>query len=155
MKNFKLCTAEPSEAKALHQFEKKCFQHKVDQFPVRNLRYMIKSKTCITLLLKDKEGKIAGEVIGFLRHFKIPSGRVYKIGVDPEIQAKGVGSYLLKEIESIFKKSGMVKSCAEVRVGNASSRAMFCKNGYKLSGDLPGYYANGEDGVKFWKVLSK
>jgi ribosomal-protein-alanine N-acetyltransferase len=104
-------------------------------------------------LLKDAKGEIVGEVIGFLRNYKVPSGRVYKIGVSPDIQAKGIGSYLLKEIESRFKKAGMVRSCAEVRVGNGSSRAMFSKNNYILTSPLPGYYANGEDGVKFWKKL--
>ncbi|GAB4282390.1 MAG: hypothetical protein Kow0029_27940 [Candidatus Rifleibacteriota bacterium] len=149
----KFVEAKIEDVPALHEFEKKCFRRPEDQFPMRNLRHLIVSPTSMTLLIKDENGQIIGEVIGLLRNFKIPSGRVYKIGVSPEVQKRGLGTTLLKEIEGWFKKKGMKRSCAEVREGNKASRAMFEKNGYIETRFLPFYYANGENGVKYWKDL--
>jgi ribosomal protein S18 acetylase RimI-like enzyme len=149
----KFIKATPKNLKELHKFEKKCFDRPEDQFSIRSLRHLMTVPTALTLLVTDEKGKIIGEVIGLLRHFKIPSGRVYKIAVDPEIQKKGLGTVLLKKIEEWFCQKKMKKSCAEVRENNRASRAMFVRNGYELTSPLPGYYKNGENGVKFWKEL--
>jgi ribosomal protein S18 acetylase RimI-like enzyme len=149
----KFSKARVEDINALHEFELRCFDRPEDQFPKRNLRHLITSPTSITLLVKDEADKIIGEVIGLLRNFSIPSGRVYKIAVDPQIQKKGMGSEILHEIERLFRKRGMKKSCAEVRVGNKASRRMFEKNAYHLTRTIDGYYANGEAAVKLWKEL--
>ncbi|EKD84222.1 MAG: hypothetical protein ACD_39C00169G0001, partial [uncultured bacterium] len=103
--------------------------------------------------IRNEKGKICAAVIGLLRHFKIPSGRIYKIGVLPEFARRGVGTALIKEIEKWFKKSGMKKTCAEVRESNAPSRRMFEKNGYIETGTLYYFYAGGENAAKYWKDL--
>lgn len=151
--NLKLHKAKASEVNPLHEFELKCFDRPEDQFPGKNLKHLIESPTSLTYLLKNKNGKIVGEVIGLLRNFKIPSGRIYKIAVDPDIQTRGLGSMLLAEMETLFKRHGMQRSCAEVRQFNIASRTMFLKNGYKETGFLPNYYENGENGLKYWKHL--
>lgn len=145
--------AETKDLEALMRFEKKNFKRPEDRFKKWSLRHLMLAPTSLTLLVKDENGTIIGEVIGLLRHFKVPSGRVYKIGVDKDIRKKGMGTELLLEIENWFRKKGMKKSCAEVRVGNKASRHMFEKNGYVETGFLPFYYANGESGIKYWKSL--
>ncbi|MGM0600500.1 MAG: GNAT family N-acetyltransferase [Candidatus Rifleibacteriota bacterium] len=145
--------ADASEVNALHKFELECFDRPEDQFPVKNLKHLIESPTSLTFLLKNNDGTIAGEVIGLLRNFKIPSGRIYKIAIDPRIQTRGLGSKLLGEMEKLFKQHGMEKSCAEVRQFNIASRSMFLKNGYSETGFLPNYYDNGENAIKYWKNL--
>lgn len=142
-----------SDLDDLMRFEKACFTEKADQFPRRNLRHLITSPTSKTLLVKDKKGKIIAEVIGLLRHFKIPSGRVYKIAVDPSLQKKGMGSKLLAAIESWFISKSMKKSCAEVRESNIGSRTMFERNGYIETKTCYHYYVGGENAIKFWKDL--
>lgn len=151
----KFVKAKVKDVQALHEFEKKCFDRPEDQFPLRNLRHLIVSSTSLTLLALDESGKIVGEVIGLLRHFSVPSGRVYKIGVSPDVQKKGMGTALLMEIEKWFKKCGMKKSCAEIREKNNASRGMFEKNHYEETGFLPFYYANGANGIKYWKNLKE
>jgi ribosomal-protein-alanine N-acetyltransferase len=94
-----------------------------------------------------------GEVIGLLRNFSVPSGRIYKIGVHPEMKKRGIGSFLIKAIEKWFMESGMKKSCAEIRESNSASRGMFQRNGYLETGFRPFYYAGGENAVKCWKDL--
>lgn len=149
----KFVKATTKDLNALMAFEKKNFKRPEDQFKRSSLYHLMTVPTSLTLLVKDEKGNIIGEVIGLLRHFKVPSGRVYKIGVDKDIRKKGMGTELLHEIERWFKKVGMKKSCAEIREGNKASRHMFEKNGYVETGFLPYYYANGENGIKYWRDL--
>lgn len=147
----KIIEAVVADLDDLMRFEKVCFKEKPDQFPRRNLKHLITSPTSKTLVVKDKNGKIVAEVIGLLRHFKIPSGRVYKIAVDPSLQKKGMGSKLLAAIESWFTSKGMKKACAEVRESNIGSRTMFERNGYIETKICQNYYVGGENAIKYWK----
>lgn len=149
----KLIEAGPQDLDDLMRFEKACFKEKPDQFPRRNLRHLITSPTSKTFVAKDQDGKIIAEVIGLLRHFKVPSGRVYKIAVDPCLQKKGMGSKLIAAIESWFVSEGMIRSCAEVRESNTASRTMFEKNGYNEAKTCYYYYVGGENAIKYWKDL--
>jgi ribosomal protein S18 acetylase RimI-like enzyme len=149
----KLVRAKPGDVHDLFEFEKTCFEHAVDRFPKRNLLHLIKSPTCCTMIARDENGEIFASVTGLLRNFKIPSGRIYKIGVRPGMKKRGIGSFLVRTMEEWFKKKGMRKSCAEVRESNAPSRKMFEKNGYRETGLIIWYYAGGENAVKYWKTL--
>ncbi len=94
-----------------------------------------------------------GSVIGLIRGFRVPSGRVYKITVNPDYQGRGVGSRLLLALEQEFRDRGMKRCCAEVRVSNLASQHMFSRNGYRFEKRLAHYYDDGEDALKFWKSL--
>lgn len=148
-----IVVATPYVVDELFEFEKKCFEHPADQFPKRNLLHLIKSSTSRTLIIRDEDGFICATVTGLLRHFKVPSGRIYKIGVRPDMKKRGIGSALIKAIEEWFVTSGMKKSCAEIRESNSPSRTMFEKNGYLKTGLIFWYYAGGENAVKYWKTL--
>ena len=158
-KNMKIIKAEPQDLAEITAFEEKCFPCVTDRFAAKNILHQIKSKTCLILIVRDEEGKICALVTGFLRHFKQPSGRVYKIGVLPDFKRKGLGSKLLKKIENWFAENNMKRSYAEVRKSNKASRGMFLKNGYSEIGKLYCYYGNLndsielEDGVKYMKNL--
>ncbi len=153
MQNFKFIVATKNVVNELIEFEKICFEHLPDRFSKRSLTHLIVSPTSRTIILRDDAGKICAAAIGLLRHFRVPSGRVYKIGVHPGFARRGVGTSLLKEIEKWFKKSGMKKTCAEVRESNAASRRMFEKNGYVETKTLYYFYAGGENAIKYWKDL--
>ncbi|MBU1105935.1 MAG: GNAT family N-acetyltransferase [Candidatus Riflebacteria bacterium] len=137
----------------LFEFEKVCFENKPDQFSKRSLRHLIVSPTSRTIIIRNEKGKICAAAIGLLRHFKIPSGRIYKIGVLTEFARRGVGTALIEEIEKWFKNSGMKKTCAEVRESNTPSRRMFEKKGYVETKTLYYFYAGGENAAKYWKDL--
>lgn len=153
MNNYKTIIADAKIVSELFEFEKICFEHTADRFPKRNLKHLIESPTSRTLIIRDENGQICAEIIGLIRHFKVASGRIYKIGVRPDMKKRGIGSYLIQTIEKWFKKSGMKKSCAEVRESNMASRNMFEKNGYTNTGLRIFYYAGGENAVKYWKTL--
>ncbi len=153
MYNYSPIVATSLDIDELMFFERGCFKHNADQFSKRSLLHLITSPTSRTILLKDDSGKIYAHVIGLLRHFKIPSGRVYKIGVHPDMKKRGIGSFLIREIEKWFIECGMKKSCAEIRESNKPSRRLFKKNGYVETDFKPFYYAGGENGIKCWKDL--
>ena len=155
MKEYQAKIATSKDLPALLEFEEHCFEHVADRFPRRNLLHLINSSTSRTLLLIDDEGKVFGEIIGLLRHFKIPSGRIYKIGVRADMKKRGIGSLLIREMEKWFIESAMKKSCAEIRESNVASRTMFAKNGYLETGLRFFYYAGGENAVKCWKDLGQ
>ncbi len=151
--SFKVVVATPKDLDDLFAFEKICFEHEADRFPRRNLLHQITSPTSRIFILREENGRIFATVTGLLRHFKIPSGRIYKIGVLPEMKKRGIGSFLIRTVENWFRKQGMHKSCAEVRESNSPSRRMFEKNGYIETGLLIWFYAGGENAVKYWKNL--
>lgn len=140
-------------------FEEKVFQCKNDRFSKQSLRLLVTSPRAYCVVMRDENQKICGWVVGFMRNFKIPSGRIYKIAVREDCRNHGMGSALLNCVEDFFRSKGMKKVCAEVRESNASSLAMFKKNGYKQSGTLYAYYTNltdgieMENGIKHWKSL--
>ncbi len=151
--DLKVIVATPADVNDLFAFEKICFEHAADQFPKRNLLHIIKSPTGRTVILRDQEGKIFATATGLLRHFKVPSGRIYKIGVLPGLKKRGLGTFLVQAMENWFREMGMKKSCAEVRQSNTPSRKMFEKNGYLETGTIFWYYAGGENAAKYWKTL--
>ena len=144
--------ARPNDAAGIHALERRCFGP-VDVFSLRRWRRLLQSPTVTGLVIHGRKGEILAGVFGLLRHFRVPSGRVYKIAIDPSLQGQGIGTCLLRLIEERFRRAGMSRSCAEVRAGNIRSRGMFLKNGYEEAGVLPGYYDDGEDGIKLWKDL--
>lgn len=153
MQNHKVLVATRDDLDDIMAFEEQCFAHLADRFPRRNFLYMLQSATCRIIILRDEQGKIYAEIIGLLRNFKVPSGRIYKIGVRADMKKRGIGSFLIQEIEKWFVESGMKKSCAEIRESNVPSRKMFAKNDYIETGLRAFYYAGGENAVKCWKDL--
>lgn len=153
MKDLRFVSAKPSDLDNLIEFEKICFSNTPDRFSRKSLRHLMTTQTCKTILIKNKSQEIVGEVIGLLRHFKIPSGRIYKIATHPQLRKKGVGSELVKRIEQWFRKEKMLKTCAEVRIANKASRKMFENNHYKHTKTISNYYEGGEDMTKYWKKL--
>ena len=145
--------------KELISFEEEVFSCPADRFSARSLKRLLGSDRAFCVILRDKDKNIYGWVVGFMRNFKIPSGRVCKIAVREDCRGKGIGSWLLKQVEFYFKSNGMQKICAEVRENNAPSLAMFKKNGYEQTSTLYGYYPNQSDGldlenaIKLWKSL--
>lgn len=155
MVNWKFRFADVSDARALRAFEEVVFTHAVDVFNPAQFHYLLQSSTCRVLVYSASDSSIIqAACIGLLRHFSQPSGRIYKIGVHPDCQGKGLGGAILRAMEQIFRREGMSKSCAEARVSNLTSQAMFTRFGYTVSSILPKYYADGEDGVKLWKSFS-
>ncbi|MBF0408068.1 MAG: GNAT family N-acetyltransferase [Candidatus Riflebacteria bacterium] len=142
----------PGDARQINKLESECYQSE-DVFSVSRLRYLFSSECTVSFKICDENGTILGNVIGLIRRFSIPSGRIYKITVSHQIAGQGWATKLLKATEKCFAELGMKKCCAEVRVSNTPSRKLFEKNNYTEYGKLEKYYPNSETAIKFWKQL--
>jgi ribosomal-protein-alanine N-acetyltransferase len=52
-------------------------------------------------------------------------------------------------------KMGLLRVRLEVRADNAAARALYAKLGFAESGQLPGYYEDGADGLRLTLDLGK
>lgn len=146
--------AEPRDAEAINELERRCYPPE-DVFSPKRIRFLLKSRTCLALVIRGPHREILANVIGLLRHFpKIPSGRVYKITIDPSLRGLGLATRLIKTMEGRFKRAGMMRVCAEVRESNRPSRKLFEGCGYVATNSLQRYYPDGENGTKYWKTLA-
>jgi ribosomal protein S18 acetylase RimI-like enzyme len=143
--------ARGTDAAEIHTLEMRNFSP-ADVFSIRRLRYLVNSATCTTLLVRH-EGFIVAGVMALRRGGPVPSGRIYKIVVDRSMRGRGLASRLLQAAEDRLTAANVYRICAEVRQSNDSSRHLFEKHGYQHSRTLNAYYADGEDGIKFWKTL--
>lgn len=76
--------------------------------------------------------KIVGSIIGAFNGRRV---WIYHLAVHPNWQSKGIGSKLLKKIESIFKKKGATKILLGVSFNNLSTCSFYEKNGYSIMND--------------------
>ncbi|HOY65542.1 MAG TPA: GNAT family N-acetyltransferase [Candidatus Ozemobacteraceae bacterium] len=145
--------ARKTDGPAIITLERELFSS-VDVFKPAQLSRLLRVPSCRVLVMRSADGELVAEVVGLMRRFRgRSSGRIYKIAVHRSLWGIGAAGRLLEAMESVFRREGMQAVCAEARVGNTASRHFFEKHGYRMTNALPRYYADGEDGCKFWKNL--
>jgi ribosomal protein S18 acetylase RimI-like enzyme len=82
---------------------------------------------------------------------------LYWIAVTKAVQAKGVGSGLLRHAEEdIRKRNGRVLFIETSSLPHyGDTRRFYLKHGYEVAGQLRDYYADGDDMVVFRKRFSE
>jgi ribosomal protein S18 acetylase RimI-like enzyme len=81
---------------------------------------------------------------------------LYWIVVDPASQGAGVGTQLLREVESRLTADGgrLIVVETSSRADYAPTRAFYENRGYTRAATIPGYYAPGDDLVVYTKDLT-
>jgi ribosomal protein S18 acetylase RimI-like enzyme len=81
---------------------------------------------------------------------------LYWIAVDPAWQGKGVGSQLLREVESRLtaQRGRLLVVETSSRADYAATRAFYERRGFTRAATIPGYYAPGDDLVLYTKDLT-
>jgi ribosomal-protein-alanine N-acetyltransferase len=72
-----------------------------------------------------------------------------RLGVVPARRRHGLGSRLLGDCLARLATSGRRDCHLEVRAGNRAARALYERLGFRLAGRRRGYYADGEDAVRY------
>ena len=110
-----------------------------DRFSRRRFRYLIASKNVLTLLcFQDREPIGYGIALkNRLRNGKV-KGRIYSLGVVKKGRRKGLGSKLLKALETWLIQEGAEFITLETRLGR--NPAFYENRGYKGTDRLPRYY---------------
>ncbi|MCS7216855.1 MAG: ribosomal protein S18-alanine N-acetyltransferase [Candidatus Bipolaricaulota bacterium] len=70
---------------------------------------------------------------------------IHDLAVAPAHRRRGVGSALLGELFRAARGARRVR--LEVRASNRTAQAFYKKHGFREEAVLPGYYADGEDGL--------
>ena len=81
---------------------------------------------------------------------------LYWLAVDPAWQGKGVGSQLLREVESRLAahRARLLVVETSFRADYAPTRAFYERRGFRRAALLPDYYAPGDDLVIYLKDLT-
>jgi len=94
--------------------------------------------------------KIAGFVVSVSRK---AHGHIVTIDVLEMYRRAGIGSVLLRRIESSMAKHGVTDVWLETATNNEAAIAFWKKHGYRSHRRLPHYYADGVDAFAMSKTL--
>jgi len=93
-------------------------------------------------------GYVVADVVAGHGH---PVGHVKDIAVRADRRRKGVGSTLLERGIEALPDVGRVR--LEVRESNSGAIDLYRRHGFTYRRRLPGYYADGEDGLVFTRPV--
>ncbi len=106
-------------------------------------------------VVDEREGRLVGYAYYAPAAMTDHSWYLYWIAVAKQIQARGVGSGLLRHAEEeIREKAGRVLFIETSSLPHYDpTRRFYLKHGYEVTGVLRDYYADGDDMVVFRKRL--
>ena len=124
--NYRLFTKEDSEA--VIDLWRRCELIVPWNDPEKDILRKLSVNDDLFILAEKKGGVIASAIGGYDGH----RGYIYYLAVLPEFQKKGVGSEILKKIETKLLNNGCPKINLFVRNTNLRVQAFYKKNKYKI-----------------------
>ena len=124
--NYRLFTKEDSEA--VIDLWRRCDLIVPWNAPEKDILRKLSVNDDLFILAEEKGGIIASAMGGYDGH----RGYIYYLAVLPEFQKKGVGSEILKKIETKLLNNGCPKINLFVRNTNLRVQAFYKKNKYKI-----------------------
>ena len=108
-------------------------------------------------VVDEREGKVVGYAYYAPAAMTDRTWYLYWIAVTKQIQAKGIGSGLLRHAENdIRKRNGRVLFIETSSLPHYDpTRKFYLKHGYEATGVLRDYYADGDDMVVFRKRIAE
>jgi ribosomal protein S18 acetylase RimI-like enzyme len=111
----------------------------------------------IIYVYKNEDGKTAGYVCYGRRPLTDATYDLYWIAVDPTIHGKGIGSSLVKHMESdLIKRSGnLVLIETSGKTEYEGERKFYLRNGYEVQTIIKDFYRYGDDLYVYRKYLKE
>ena len=138
------------DLKLIYEMERKCF-NEYDCLKPRQINWYLKnqfSSVLVDIIAADEND------VGWASFFTRKNSktiRLYSLCIIPEYGGRGYArQYLLKRMGDL---SGYDKLVLEVRAGNEKAISLYKKLGFTIKKSLPGYYPDGEDGLKMIKII--
>jgi [ribosomal protein S18]-alanine N-acetyltransferase len=147
MNDIEICTV--ADLDALFALEQASFSS--DQLSRRQFRAAFNNPRAFFLKLTEAE-RLIGYGLVFLRS-RGASARLYSLCIAKDARGGGRGARLLLALEQAAHARGARRMSLEVRRSNRAARKLYERAGYQLRHGLPGYYADGADGVSLEKAL--
>jgi [ribosomal protein S18]-alanine N-acetyltransferase len=153
LSRIRLRAFESNDLSELQRLDARCFPPQI-AYSRAELQFFIRHPRSTTTVA-EREGKIVGFCVV---DWKLEAGR--KIGhfitidVAPELHRKGLGRLLMQAGESFLAGLGCIAIVLEVAVNNTGAQAFYEHLGYRQTGRIPGYYADGADAWVLRKPLN-
>ncbi len=132
--NYTIEKVTPLDASEITSIQNECFDKK---WSILEIKTMIDTPHILGYCLKTKEQQIAGYI---LCQWVLDEGEILSIAIKPALQHKGLGSLLLKEVETSLIQNKTGTLYLEVSSTNTSAKAFYHKHGYFLQSIRPLYY---------------
>lgn len=97
--------------------------------------------------------QLVGAAVVFLRR-NSDIARLYSLAVDESRRGTGLGKALLDAAEVEARRSGCTRMRLEVRKDNPAAQQLYRARGYVLIGQRLSYYEDGEDALRFEKLIA-
>ena len=95
------------------------------------------------------------DLVGFgLMEYLDDQAHLLLFGVEPVYRRSGIGSGLLKWLETCAITAGIELIYLESRVANVAARGFYAAHGYRELAVIPRYYSGREDAVRMGKDMA-
>jgi ribosomal protein S18 acetylase RimI-like enzyme len=124
----------PEDLEAIVEIDQKILGTRRPDFYAKKISKNSKKQNTIALVA-EVEGKVVGFILGAISgwEFGVPSsfGWIDTVGVDPEFQGRGIGTFLFKNIVKEFSKLGIKRIYTLVSWDDWDLLAFFKKMGFR------------------------
>ena len=103
------------------------------------------------VLVASRNGEIAGFAI---MRFGDLDAHLFLLGVAPPCRRAGIGRAMLEWLEKSCRTAGIQNIRLEVRWGNRQAQRFYINNGFRMLGQVAGYYERREAAVLMGKSLN-
>jgi ribosomal-protein-alanine N-acetyltransferase len=129
-----------------------CFPPRI-AYSRAELQYFVRHPRSTTTIAES-----SGEIAGFcVVDWKLESGRkvghFITIDVAPELRRHGLGRLLMQTGEAQLAGIGCIAVTLEVAANNSVAQEFYAHLRYRETGYIPGYYADGTNGLVMRKAL--
>lgn len=128
-----------ADSQSLFALEKRVFDY--DILMLRQLRYLIKSKTALVV-----KGVINKDIVGYMVLLTRKNSnvlRIYSLGIVSVERRLGFGKILLRYAEKHGAEKGLERIHLELHVKNTPALLFYLSEGYSLYGRRDNYYSDG------------
>jgi [ribosomal protein S18]-alanine N-acetyltransferase len=134
----------------LWALDQRCFPEET-AYSRQELAYYLRQKTAICLAAWENE-HLCGFILGHTGARGV--GHIITVDVDCSSRRIGLGSDLMKALETKFVLAGCRSVLLEVAVNNRPALAFYKKHGYSVLKTLPRYYPGDIDGFLMTKSVT-
>jgi [ribosomal protein S18]-alanine N-acetyltransferase len=152
MMEFKLRDYSPPDLESLYEIDQACYPRGI-AYSRRMLRWYLSQRGSLCIVAQGTGG--TGDILGFLiAHSRGAEGYIVTIDVLEARRRWGIGTALLREIESRMAKLGV--RCIELQTAtnNEAGVAFWLRHGYRQFGISRGYYLGRIDAYEMKKDLA-
>jgi ribosomal-protein-alanine N-acetyltransferase len=143
---------ETSDLPELLSLDARCFPPQI-AYSRAELQYFVRHPRSTTIVA-EREGQVAGFcVVDWKQEAGRKLGHFITIDVAPELRRNGLGRLLMQAGEAELAGMGCFAIALEVAMNNAGAQAFYERLGYRDTGRIPGYYADGTDAQVLRKGL--